>query len=57
MVEPTPPGDSGGDRGPMVGVQVDGSTASRGKSLFHGTPDGFRQKVGGVTPGVRAVAE
>lgn len=49
IVEPTLPEDSDGNRELMVEVQVNGNTASRGKSLFYGTLDEFCQKQGGKT--------
>lgn len=43
------PEDCEGNRELMVEVQVNSRTASRGKSLFHGTLNELCQKLGGKT--------
>lgn len=49
IVEPTLPEDSDGNREPMVEVQANSNTASRGKSLSYGTLDELCRKLGGKT--------
>lgn len=49
IVEPTMPEDCEGNREPMVEAQASSRTASRGKSLLHGTLNELCQKPGDKT--------